>query len=342
MALDHGAVEAAVATEGVTDVLIFPGDYDLSTVLGIIGRRPLRVHIDVAYNVNRLDLLRSLGRAVSTLILSTSSMFFVQTFGGSVQAMKDAALGGHSDALLFKENRGGARLFTRDGGCIDIPAYVRPVLHSVGVGDCFNAVYVALRQELGDALALRYSSAIAAEYGATSHDNTFKEGAEAVRKIPSVEMAMLQGVSLRWEDRQSVSLYIAAPDFATVDRNPLERLVEALQYHNFKPQLPVRENGELPPRATPEQRRAVFDADLRLLTECSLVVAVMLYDDPGTLVEIGMAAERGMPVIVYDPFGIVRNPMVTESAAEISTSLDVVIGAVFREVGRIVAAPATR
>jgi hypothetical protein len=75
---------------------------------------------------------------------------------------------------------------------------------------------------------------------------------------------------------------------------------------------------------------------MQLLDECQLMVAVFLYEDPGTLVEIGIACERNMPVVVYDPYRRARNLMLIQLPALVSASLDEVVSAVFRHAAALV------
>jgi hypothetical protein len=150
---------------------------------------------------------------------------------------------------------------------------------------------------------LSYASAIAAEYASTTVPEIFRDMTQQWLAIPEDEIVGLAGTSLPWEIRPSLHVYIAAPDFAHVDRRPIEDAVASLKYHNFVPRLPVREHGQMGLNATVQRRQSLCEADLRLLDECKLMLAVLLYDDPGTLIEIGIAVERGIPVIVFDPYG---------------------------------------
>ena len=86
--------------------------------------------------------------------------------------------------------------------------------------------------------------------------------------------------------------------------------------------------------ADSQRKQTLCDADVRLMAECRLMVAVLLYDDPGTLIEIGMAVERGMPVIVYDPYRRAQNLMLTQLPALVSSDLDEVISAVFKHASK--------
>jgi nucleoside 2-deoxyribosyltransferase len=153
---------------------------------------------------------------------------------------------------------------------------------------------------------------------------------EGTLAVPQHEIIALKGVSLPWEDRPRCNVYLAAPDFDYVQRRPLECLADCLKYHNFTPRRPVLEHGQAPIHASPQKKQALCDADVRLMDECQMMIAVLLMDDPGTFIEIGMAVERGMPVIVYDPYEQAGNLMLTQLPHLVSHDIDEVISAVFR------------
>jgi nucleoside 2-deoxyribosyltransferase len=170
---------------------------------------------------------------------------------------------------------------------------------------------------------------MAAEYAGTISPENFQKVCREWLKVPPAKMAKLGGVSLPWEERGDCNIYIAAPDFDFVDTRPIDSLVESLRYHNFSPRCPVREHGQVGKNAKPKRRQHLFNKDMCLLGECSILIAVLLYEDPGTLIEIGIASERGMPVIIYDPYKRAENLMLTELPYLISSDLDEIIAAVF-------------
>jgi nucleoside 2-deoxyribosyltransferase len=61
----------------------------------------------------------------------------------------------------------------------------------------------------------------------------------------------------------------------------------------------------------------------------------LLYDDPGTLIEIGLAIERKIPVIVFDPFSRATNLMLTELPTLVSSDLDKVLTEIFVQSAKI-------
>jgi nucleoside 2-deoxyribosyltransferase len=330
---DH-AIERLLADQELTAVLVFPDASYFGALAPHLSSAGPRLYLDGDLDPARLAEW-ALEGSVDTAILSTSSGTFKNTYGGSVESLREAALAGPVEALLFKENRGGSRLFI-EGDVISVPAHVRPVVHSVGVGDCFDAAFCVLRHSYDDPTAAAYASAIAADYASTFNPETFKASVRATLTIPPDQIVELAGVIVPWERRKEHQIYVAAPDFDWVDQGPIDQLAAALDYHGFVARLPVRENGQLPEAATSEQRERVVTADLRVLDQCSLLIAVLLYDDPGTLVEVGLALERGLPVIIYDPHRRASNPMLTQLAASVVTTLDETVASVFEVVGKLI------
>ncbi len=327
--LSVDALQQCLASGPPSDVLVFPGGFDLGVVLRALAASAAAVHVDANFEPPTFEDLRPLTRPFETVALSTSSETFLRTYRGDPRSLCAGLVGDLCHHFLLKENRGGSRLFGPRGECVATPAQPRRVQHSVGVGDCFDAVFIALRHRMPQRAALAYASCLAAEYACTTYPDVFRDRAQAWLGVPEAEVAELGGTQLPWELRPKAQVYVAAPDFSRVDRRPIDRAVAALRYHNFVPRLPVREHGEMGADATVERRNALCEADLQLLAECKILLAVLVYDDPGTLIEIGIAVERGVPVVVFDPFGRADNLMLTQLPRLVSSDLDEVMTAVF-------------
>ncbi|AHF94630.1 hypothetical protein OPIT5_22345 [Opitutaceae bacterium TAV5] len=309
------------------DVIILSGNFSLPEVLNVASRHSAAIHTDLGSGPSAFTELAVLGRPLRTLFLSTSS----HAFSGIVDNMPTSAVemvGKHADVVLLKENRGGARLFT-SSGTLTVGAQRRSIMHSVGVGDVFDSVYVALRNTHGSEEALHRASWIAAEYAATTFPDDFKHATEGCFEIAGAELMALPSVRLGWEARRGANIYIAAPDFSYLDCSEVDKVAHCLRYHNFTPRLPVRENGQAKQGMSKAERSLMFAADMALLEQCQIVLAVLSYDDPGTYIEIGIAAGRNVPVIVYDPHRRANNVMLTELPNFISSSLEEIITAIF-------------
>lgn len=314
----------------VSDIVVFPGGYDLSMVLKKIRGRG-DIAVDIANWSGSFDDLRDL--ELSTAICSTSSALFLNKYGGDVARFLEACKP-IAKRMLFKENRGGSRIANGEV-LTQIGAQLRPIAHSVGVGDVFNVAYLAVRQSSGDQIAGNFASRIAAEYAATTYPDEFKVGAETISKLSDEDLSGVQGVRLPWEARSDLNIYIAAPDFDYNDRSLIDAVAEALRYHNFRPRLPVRENGQAHQGGNRAQKLALFQGDLELLDECEILVAVLMDADPGTLIEIGLAAGMGKPAILFDPLGLANNVMLECAPTEVCSTLDGLVSAVFTELAKM-------
>ena len=311
------------------DILLFPGQFHLPPVLEICGSCDADLHVDWGNSVDTPEILRELERSCHTFIISTSSSYFLETCKKSPIQLARNVIPNLAQMLLFKENRGGARLFRADDASISVGAQVRPIRHSVGVGDCFDAAFVGLRRDVGVEAALAYASWVAAEYGSTFDINEFQREVARASKIDPARISNIRGVVLPWEDRSDINIYIAAPDFDYLDQTQIDLVARALEYHNFSPRLPVREHGQTTAETTSSGRKTICDQDLELLDTCDGLVAVYTMDDPGTLVEIGLAAASQKPVIVYDPGRKAKNLILTELPNAIVHTIDEVLVELF-------------
>jgi nucleoside 2-deoxyribosyltransferase len=331
--IDRQTLSTATKANSYTDALIFPGGYDLMAVLHAISGNDIRIYLDVNFEPTDWSVLSKLSRGVETIIVSTSSNLFTSGKVNNGQGIIKLAAKAKANSVLLKENRGGCRLFLlKAEDSISVGAQTRQVAHSVGVGDCFDAIFIAERHACGDRAALSYASFISAVYASTFLPDVFKGNAKRWLKVRANSISAIQGTQLPWEDRPLHQIYVAAPDFDYVDTSPLEALIASLKYHNFSPRRPVKEHGQLTSTTTAAERQAVFAKDMNLLADCSLLLAVLLYDDPGTLIEIGIAAQRGLPVIVYDPYRKATNLILTELPYLVSSDLDTIITGVFEKI----------
>jgi nucleoside 2-deoxyribosyltransferase len=122
---------------------------------------------------------------------------------------------------------------------------------------------------------------------------------------------------------------MAAPDFPEVDITLLNELNDCLIYHNFKTHLPIRENGLVKKPLKYEEEFNYYHKDIQLLNTCNLLIAVLLYNDPGTLVELGMFKQTGKPTIIYDPFNFCKNMFVRHTPNYLCRTISDVIESVY-------------
>jgi nucleoside 2-deoxyribosyltransferase len=319
------------ALKHAEDVLIFPGAFCLADVCAMLPATA-RLHIDAAYDIATAKSLAELNRSIETVLISTSSPLFEKTEDQTLSGI--AATFGECTPkyVILKQNRGGTELLV----CSSTPQHIEPLaaqlgttINSVGVGDVFAAAFLTTLHEGAAAAGWRATYAAAA-YSQTTYPDIFKKYVERDQRLSLDEMRSLWGTFLPWSVRPAVQIYFAAPDFEKADRTAIDEALKALAYHNFAPRRPVVENGELPPNSDAATLRTIYEKDCELLKKCALVFAVPTERDPGTLVEIGLAIEAGIPVITYDPSGKNNNTMVIAGSSFYSSDLDACLNASFQ------------
>jgi nucleoside 2-deoxyribosyltransferase len=182
-------------------------------------------------------------------------------------------------------------------------------MHSVGVGDVYNSVFISSLFKKNISKRMRLAALCAAKYAETMDYDRFKTNVQIIKENID-EFDELKGIRLSWQSRGEKNIYLAAPDFPEVDKTLLNKLNDCLLYHNFKTRLPIRENGLVSKSLKYEEELKFYHGDIKLLNICDLLIAVMLYNDPGTLVELGMFKQTGKPTIIYDPFNYCDNMFV--------------------------------
>lgn len=326
-----GAFDEVLKTVQPTDVLLFPGRFDAAELMAALNQSDACLHIDVHYD--SAAFLETAKRIIDNLFLSTSSDVFRNGCQSSFEGMKEHLRPYHARCLLLKENRGGAAAwFEEEQMCCEVPAYPVQTLHSVGVGDVFDAVFISGAFGDADGEAMKMASLCAAKYAETMSQRAFEESVHLILEFPE-EFGRLEGVRLAWDKRAEASIYIAAPDFPDVDTAPIDDLCKALEYHNFRPRRPIMENGLVSADLSDSEKFEIYQRDLRLLDECAVLIAVLLNHDPGTMVEMGLAKSAGKRTVLYDPGYLCTNNFVHFVPDRICNRLSEVIDAVFMYVG---------
>lgn len=313
------------------ELVFISGNYDMEKVLNSLegGKR---IHCDVANNVDDITGLPT-DYQFETLFVSTSSNLFKNHYS-EFDAFCDL-LKPYTRRIVLKENRGGSRMYDSiSNETYQVPSQTSPITHSVGVGDVYDVVSITAPYD-NYSEKLLMASWVAMEYAMTTFPDNFKNSVKNLLNIPIVDLKNQGGCILPWEIRENCQIYIAAPDFSFVDTKQIDVLCDSLSYHHFVARRPIKENGQMQEGADKKERIGLFCADMKLLSECNMLIAVLLYNDPGTLLEIGLAAQKGIPTLVYDPEGMADNCMLTELPTLVSNDLDKIIAKVFIEYSKM-------
>ncbi|MCH5242699.1 MAG: nucleoside 2-deoxyribosyltransferase [Muribaculaceae bacterium] len=307
-------------------ILIISGNFDLKIISNYI-KDDQKVSLDFANNVKSVEDLPSTIK-YDTLFLSSSSDIFKRNYF-NFEDFKDL-FEKNTHKLVVKENRGGSIGYIYESKKkFDIPCFITPIIHSVGVGDVFDIVsFVSNYNDFED--RLYYASWIAQEYAKTTFVNEFKLQVERSFNIEIEDLKQIEGCFLPWEERKKCQIYIAAPDFDYVDTGIIDKIEECLKYHNFDPKRPIKLNGQLSDKPTMPERKRLFNKDMNLLNSCNALIGIYLYDDPGTFIEMAITWANKKPVILFDPKMFSNNCMLVGISNKIICDLDSLIDEIFR------------
>lgn len=329
--VDQEKLRRVIEIYNPTDIILYPGKYSINDITQLLKVFKGKIHIDIQYDGKGVRSFIEEGINIETIILSTSSSLFRENNSSVIDLVK-SPLFSNTNSLLLKENRGGSRFYNFTNAVwYEAPAFKTDTVHSVGVGDCFNTVFLSLNRQRNINSALKIASYISMIYASTMDFVTFKD---LISGLVYDEIDKLQGNRISWEERAKHHIYIAGPDFPDVDTSFIKELYDDLKYHNFIPHRPVKENGLISGVEPEDQQIKAYQKDISLLEKSSVLIAVILNDDPGTYVEIGWMSKSGKPVIIFDPFKQVRNLFLKKSADYITHSINEVIDLVYEVLGR--------
>ena len=317
-----------------TDVMIFPGRYGNAKILSELVNFDGKIHIDMNYDCD--DILDMNTIKIDTVFLSTSSTSFERFFKeSSYDNLVDYFRTKGVCQLLVKENRGGSWLYDfKENVSYEAPAFIGVTMHSVGVGDVYNIAYIFQANNQTIASNMAFASWIAAVYAQTFQQEMFKKHTELVLANMK-DFVEMEGIRIPWNERVKYPIYMAAPDFDYVNTEKIDSLETALFYHNFKPRRPIKENGQMGKDVDVGEECNIFAKDMDLLEECKLMVAILLYNDQGTLVEIGNYQANRKPIILYDPYMKLDNMFLKNACTYYCNTKSEVINSVFDAVNRM-------
>ena len=314
-----------------TDILINPGRYDTKSILNKLQNLDIKIHIDMHYDSN--SLLDGYLEKIETIILSTSSDLFKNLCKGTLEGIIEYFKNYNINNILVKENRGGSYCYsTKSGTITEAYSYPTKTMHSVGVGDVYNSVFISNKfDKLQNNMIL--ASLIASKYASTMDFEVFKINVSDVLDNYN-KYSQLKGIRLSWEDRKNINIYMAAPDFPYVNTDKLTKLGECLKYHNFHLRFPIKENGLSNENTTPSQKAQIYSKDMELLQTCDLLITTLLYNDPGTLVELGAFGQMKKPTILFDPYKCCNNLFAEQFSTRYCQTIEEVVEKTFELMGK--------
>lgn len=305
-----------------TDVLIFPGTYDLDIILEKISRCNLNIHIDMQYEyIEKLKPYK-----IDTIFISIDSN---NTLDNTIKYLESKK---NWNTAILKENRGGSVAFNSSGDKYEIPSFLFGSIHSVGVGDVYNSSYLVYKSH---GLSIE-DSLIKSSYNASLYSMTlnYERYLESLVVLDDYIPLKENGIRVPFISRKDVHIYVAGPDFSNSRyKIYFDKIDEILTYHNFNGHLPIRENGEGEGKSNNEQS-IMYKKDVALLDKCQIMVACGFENDSGTMAEIGYFKAQNKPIVLFDPNNDVTNMFVRHTVNEIVYTLDELLETLYRLVSK--------
>jgi|SRR5690625_2252146 len=173
-----------------------------------------------------IDLNHCSDTKFDNIILSISSKIFIDYCAGNsdklVSLLKDSTKG-----ILLKENKGGSRYFPyANQSWEEAPAFLINTVHSVGVGDVFNAVFITSDEKIN--ISLKLASYTASWYVSTLHHDSFISNVQLLTQLKEQIIIKLTGFRIGWEERRNYHIYIAGADFSHINTKLIEDVYDSL------------------------------------------------------------------------------------------------------------------
>ena len=232
-------------------------------------------------NVSELCIVANLIEAQALLGGAEAAQVF-----GAVGAARELREQSNATAVVVKDGARGVAVATRE--ILDqVPCYKTAEVFSIGSGDVFSAIF-SWAWMLGGSPPLEaadIASRATAQYCGT-----------ATLPIPSnccdwIHMSPLS-VRNRLADRAGV-IYLAGPFFTVAERWFVAETCRCLRQAGFEVFSPFHDVG------LGGAAEDIAARDLEGLEKCDAVFAIADNLDAGTMFEIGCAASRRIPVVVY-------------------------------------------
>ncbi|MDA4848613.1 PfkB family carbohydrate kinase [Hoeflea poritis] len=217
----------------------------------------------------------------------------VRTLGkdqDELQAVRNVQQSEDASVVLVKSGPHGCRIYVGDTFRGTVPPYRTDRVYKIGSGDIFSAAFAYHWAEKGMApdLAADAASRCVARYCNSRRPTVLLDD----------ETSTLEPVAIKDE---KAKVYIAGPFFTMAELWLVEQACRALDSLGVSFFSPYHEAGLLrdhtDDQAQQKEIERVVEADIKGLSECKAVFAILDGCDPGTIFEIGWAVRHNIPVV---------------------------------------------
>ncbi|WP_379142590.1 PfkB family carbohydrate kinase [Paenibacillus sp. sgz500992] len=303
-------------------LLMFPIDHSLPVELCIEAyEKGIPVFLDPKTNNKSISSARNLLKYTTILLVNEEEAFQITSTNNLKEAI-EALLHCGSKYTILKRGHHGSILISKDG-ILNFPAYQSKVRCTLGSGDIFAGALAATYLRTQDIdYSIKISTCVAANF-----IESFET--ESIINRAGVEQDILIR-EYRLSTTLKKAIYLAGPFFSEQQLIWLNLVCNSLKNAGFQVLSPSSENGIITKDTTFEERKHIFNQDIKLLEEAEFMVALLDHDDPGTFFEIGYAFKKKIPVFALktSPFHI--NNMILFGCISVSSSIEELVDLLYR------------
>lgn len=308
--------------EDCEGLLVFPVNHSLPKCLCETAyRNGIPIILDPKPNENSIEDAREVLHFIDILLVNEE------------EVKKLAQKSNISDAVDWVKAFGVNKIIVKRGirGCIvydkenifKVEAYNSNAVCTLGSGDVFAGALLATYLRTKD---LKYSATLASCVAADFIERLQPESVMN-RVAAEHEMSLRKKISV--PDTSDKSIYLAGPFFSMQEKAWVEKVCLILREAGFRVLSPSEENGIIRDDLSWEQRKIVFDADIRLLEQADFVVALLDHNDAGTYFEIGYAYKKGIPIYGLHTSQSKQNNMILFGCNKICKSTEELLGELY-------------
>ena len=195
--------------------------------------------------------------------------------------------------IIIKRGVKGCFIVDNQKNIMKVPAYYSSAVCTLGSGDVFGGIAGITYLKTQD---IWKSVEVASCFAAKFIESFIIELAFGEKALQNELKVRKKNI---YNQDKKINIYLAGPFFSEQEISWINYVKRMLEIRGINVLSPMHENGIIKSDFTEEQQREVFKADIKLLEQSNLVVALIDYEDGGTCFEIGYAYKENIPVIGY-------------------------------------------
>lgn len=303
-------------------LLVFPVNHSLPKELcKIAHENNIPIFLDPKPNESSIIDAREILSLVEILLVNEEEIKKLSGMNSLSQAVQWVKSFGVTK-IVVKKGIHGSVVFDEES-VYTVQTYKSDVICTLGSGDVFAGALIPTYLRT---LNLRYSVELATCVAANFIEHIQPE---SVLSRAAVEQDMKVRPKIKIPEIKEKILYIAGPFFSEQEKEWVDRVCFYLIEAGFKILSPSEENGIIKNNCSVEERRKIFDADIKLLEQADIIVALLDHNDAGTNFEIGYAYKKGVPVLGLKTSEECLNNMIVFGCDKVTTSINELIGELY-------------